>query len=240
MNDVWEQAKKDLRLGVGSESIYNDLFLRSELLGQEGDIYIIGVPSHQIRERIEGRLNELVVRMLSNVVGKPASVRFKVVATDVTIVEPEQIDNQEFTEDIHVDGAYLDKRNAIIQPDKIEVHTQYFRRQWRPLLGTLISELIRELRQRCYHNGRRATFKSSFGSLAKALKVSEVTIKRTLARNKSGKFKNEYLGCFIKDMEILRYRREDGTLRGAGTKFTIYLDEPLTPADEEKLTEVSK
>lgn len=240
MNDVWEQAKEDLRLGVGSKAIYNDLFLGSELLGQEGDTYIIGVASHQVRERIEGRLNGLVVRMLSGIAGKPVDVRFKVIDANVTIVRRIEEDEEE---NIQGDGVYLDRRNAIIQPNKIEVHTQYFRHRWRPLLGTLVSELIRELRQRCYHNGGRSTFKTNFGSLAKALKVSEVTIKRTFARNKDGEFKNEYLGYFIKDMEILRYRREDGTLRGAGTRFTIYLDEPLTPADEKKLakeTEVSK
>lgn len=243
MNEIWEQAKRDLRLGVGSESIYNDLFLRSELLGQEGDVYIIGVTSHNIRERIEGRLNGLVVRVLSGVVGKPVGVRFKVIEAGVTIVRKmEEEREEEEEENIQGDGVYLDRRNAIIQPNKVEVHTQYFRHRWRPLLGTLVSELIRELRQRCYHNGGRSTFKTNFGSLAKALKVSEVTIKRTFARDKSGEFKNEYLGYFIKDMEVLKYRRDDGTLRGSGTRFTIYLDEPLTPADEKKLvkrTEVS-
>lgn len=77
-DDIWERAKEDLRLSVGQESIYNDLFLKSELLGQEGDTYIVGVSSHLVRERIEGRLNGLVVRVLSNAVGKPVKVTFKV------------------------------------------------------------------------------------------------------------------------------------------------------------------
>lgn len=238
-DDIWGQVKKDLQLSVGQESVYNDLFLRSELLGREGDTYIIGVPSHQIRERIEGRLNGLVVRVLSGVVGKPVKVTFKVFDTSLpTANEPE--DYKEEEDGVQGDGVYLEKRNAIIQPGKIEQHTQYFRRQWRPLLGPLLSELIRELRQRCYYKNGRSDFKTSFKSLGLALKVSEVTIKRALARNKDGEFKNEYLGYFIKDMETVRYRRPDGTLRNVGTRFTIYLDEPLVPADEGKLTEVSK
>jgi hypothetical protein len=239
MSDVWEQIKKELRLNVGSEAIYNDLFLRSELLGREGDAYIIGVTSHQVRERIEGRLNGLVIRTFTNVVGKPVEIIFKVIAADVPADQIEEWDE----DNVQIDGVYLDKRNAIIQPDKIEQHTQYFRCQWRPLLGPLFSELIRELRQRCHYKSGRSNFKTNFKSLAVALKVSEITIKRALAREKDGEFKNEYLEYFIKSIETVRYRRPDGTLRNVGSKFTIYLDEPLTPADEKKLakeTEVSK
>lgn len=77
MSDVWEQAKKDLKLGMG-EATYNTLLLSAELLKQEGDVYIIGVPSHSIRDKIEGHLSGAIDKALSNVAGKPISVRLKV------------------------------------------------------------------------------------------------------------------------------------------------------------------
>lgn len=100
--------------------------------------------------------------------------------------------------------------------------------------------MIRELRQRCYHKSKRNEFKATYKSLGKALGVSEKTIKRALARDESGQFKNTYLDCFIKSADVVRIRREDGTVRNEGTKFVIYLDEPLIPEDEAKITEGTK
>lgn len=77
MSDAWEQTKKDLRLGMG-EATYNTLLLSAELLKQEGDVYIIGVPSHSIRDKIEGHLSGVMVKTLSSVVGKPVKIAFKV------------------------------------------------------------------------------------------------------------------------------------------------------------------
>ena len=137
-------------------------------------------------------------------------------------------------------GVYHDQRNAIIQPDKLEIHTQYFRRCWRPLLGPTLSELIRELRQRCHYRSRRNVFKTTYKNLAQSLGVSEKTIKRALQRDEHGQFKNAYLNKFIVGMESVTVQDDQGKIRGDGTQFIVYLDEPLTPEDEVKITEGTK
>ena len=99
--------------------------------------------------------------------------------------------------------------------------------------------MIRELRQRCHYKTGRNSFKTTYKTLAHSLGVSEPTIKRALARDDAGVFKNEYLGYFIKSVETLRKSDGRGGIRNLGSRFVIYLDEPLTPADEAKFTRVS-
>ncbi len=103
------------------------------------------------------------------------------------------------------------------------------------MLGPTLSELIREIRQRCHYKSGRNSCKTTHKELAAVLGVSRDTIKRALGRDKEGAFKNEYLGYFIKAIETLRRQDDKGKIRNLGTRFVIYLDEPLTPKDEAKL-----
>lgn len=144
-----------------------------------------------------------------------------------------------------LEGAYHQGANALIKPNKVEVHTQYFRHKWRPKLGPLLSELVRELRQRCYYGQgedrqRRDTVEATLPDLAKALGVSRSTILRALKRDDDGKFENEFLHYFIRETEIIReYDPQKGKMINKATRFTVFLDEPLTPEDEQKLAQKS-
>lgn len=162
----------------------------------------------------------------------------------VTIEYQTIMENFELPEsdEIEVTPTYHDERNRIIQPERVEVHTQYFRQKWRPLLKPLHSELIRELRQLCYFGkgkdqNQRNHFKTTYYTLAKSLGVSESTIKRALSRN-DGDFVNPYLKYFIVEMETIKSTDKEGKFRNIGTRFVIFMDEPLTPIDSQK-TEVS-
>lgn len=150
-------------------------------------------------------------------------------------VVPESRERLDAPGDATFVGAYLDPRNTVIQPNQVEVHSQYFRRQWRPLLGPTLSELVRELRQRCHHKSGRNAFEVTYKTLGAAIGVSERTIKRAFARRDDGEFENALLGYFIAEMDVMKQSNGKGGIRNLGTRFVIYLDEPLTPEDEDDL-----
>lgn len=152
--------------------------------------------------------------------------------------EPDDYDN----DPDEYQGVYHNPEDAIIQPAQKEYNqaTQYYRKKWRPLLGPTLSELIRELRQRCHYKSKRDKFLTTYKSLAAALGVSERTVKRALARDKEGRFANEHLNYFIADIQVIRESKGKGEIRTKGTRFLIYLTDTLTPDDRTKLDNLRK
>jgi hypothetical protein len=228
--DIWRQAADQLA-GQMTKNTYHAHI--APLKPQEltnGTLKLTCLPISL--DWLENRLKAPILAALKTIEPVITDVAFE--AEGVVFepfAEPDEPDPDDA--DAEFSGVYHDRRNAIIQPDRVELHSQYFRRKWRPLLGPLLSELVRELRQRCHHKTGRNTFKTTYKSLAQALGVSERTIKRALERDDSGRFKNEYLNFFIHDMELLQRRDEHtGQIWTTGTRFVIYLDEPLTPEDE--------
>jgi hypothetical protein len=241
--DVWQETLNQLRLQM-TRSTFDTWLAGTRLLDvqrslpDDTNVYIIEAASSMAVDWLENRLKETITRALARMTGRPVQVKF--VPREVAIYEPlDDLPDAQRDEpdepDAEFEGVYYDQRNAIIQPDKVEVHSQYFRRKWRPLLGPLLSELIRELRQRCHFKAGRNTTKITHKELARALGVSERTVYRVLDRDETGNFKNEYLNYFIKDIQVLKKSDGRGKIRNLGTRFIIYLDEPLTPEDEAKL-----
>lgn len=242
-DDVWQETLNQLRLQMtrGTFDIWlatTKLLDVQRSLPDDTNLYIIEAASSMAVDWLENRLKETIIRTLAGVVGGPVQVEF--VPREAAAYEPldalSDAQREEPDEpDAEFEGVYYDQRNAIIQPDKVEVHSQYFRRKWRPLLGPLLSELIRELRQRCHYKTGRNTTKVTHKELARALGVSERTVYRALDRDETGSFKNKYLNYFIKDIQVLKRSDGRGKIRNLGTRFMIYLDEPLTPEDEAKI-----
>lgn len=224
---LWEDCLASLR-GKLLKQQY-DWFEKSSA-NQVGNTLIIQFPPDANVEMIRARLCRIVEETVHSIYGELDIELQKIAVQDIVLpvdVYPDD-DEDESPPDAEFSGIYHDKRNAIIQPDKLEIHTQYFRNHWRRLLGPMLSELVRELRQRCHYKTGRNTFKTTYKSLANTLGVSEPTVKRALKRDKDGNFTNEYLGSFIASMDT-DYQRKDGKVRATGTRFAIYLDEPLTP-----------
>lgn len=235
-SNIWQQVLNQLQLQMPRATF--DTWLRNtSLIGIDEaaspPAYMIDVDSNYAADWLENRLTDVIKRTLQAVVGHPVAIRF--VPREKKVYPPidDEVEEDE-PEDANIEivGVYHNKGLAIIQPGKVEVHTQYFRKKWRPLLGPLLSELVRELRQRCHFKTRRNSFKTTYESLARALGVSERTIQRALQRNEDGLFKNEYLNYFIKEIQVIQRRDEAGQIRNVGTRFVIYLDEPLTQADQ--------
>ena len=244
-SDVWQQTLAALKNQM-APATFNAHLATCEVVHVAGGTWTVSCAENSL-DWLQHRLDDVVLRELRSITEEPVVIEWAVEKQPVFFAaeEAEEEEESEGKADVHFDGVYHDRRNAIIMPLKIEVHTQYFRRKWRPKLGPTVSELIRELRQRCYHSKdnpaeRRNSFKTTNKSLGKALNVSESTILRILKRDDAGNFENEYLGRFIKSVETITYRKADGKIRNEGTRFTIYLDEPLIPDDEEKLKKDAK
>jgi hypothetical protein len=228
--DIWSQAAEILAGQMTKNTYHAHIAPLKPQKFEAGILTLSCLPISQ--EWLANRLKAPILAALKAIEPTIADAVFEVQGT---IYHPiDEPDEPELGEpDAEFAGIYHDQRNALIQPDRVELHSQYFRRKWRPRLGPLLSELVRELRQRCHHKSGRNTFKTTYKSLALALGVSERTIKRALDRDEAGQFKNEYLNYFIHDMTLLQYRDEQtGQIRTTGTRFVIYLDEPLTPDDE--------
>lgn len=116
---------------------------------------------------------------------------------------------------------------------QLETATQYFRLQWRPLLGPLLSEMIRELRQIGHEQNHRQSsevvVEIAQGELAARLGVSRSTIARALMRDNQDNFKNQYLQYFITHITVLTYRDRKGRVQKGKTRFTIQLNDSQIP-----------
>lgn len=116
---------------------------------------------------------------------------------------------------------------------QLETATHYFRLQWRPLLGPLLSEMIRELRQIGHEQNQtqssEVVVEIAQGELAARLGVSRSTIARALMRDNQDNFKNPYLQYFITHVAVLTYRDRKGRVQKGKTRFTIQLNDSQIP-----------
>lgn len=238
-SEVWRRTLAVLKTQMDRTTFEANL-AQCEVAHVSGPTWTITCAANSL-DWLQHRLSDVVEQALSSGAGEEVVIEWTIEEQPVFFAaeEKEEEESKEET-NVHGQGIFYTEWSAIVRPLDVEVFTQYFRREWRPILGTLRSELIRELRQRCFHSKhdpskRRDEFDTTYLSLAKALDVSERTIIRLLERDDKGEFKDEWLGYFIKSIKTKKFRRADGKIRNEGTKFTIYLDEPLTPKDQAKL-----
>ena len=75
---VWSETQAMLRRQM-TRATYDAIIQGTELLGQENDVYMVGVQTEMAKEWLENRLGEIVQRTLSNVVGMPVKVEFRLI-----------------------------------------------------------------------------------------------------------------------------------------------------------------
>ncbi len=116
-----------------------------------------------------------------------------------------------------------DLARRLLQPDRRDLETQYFRKQWVPLLTPGPAWLVLALRRRGYTGGAeiRNSFSVGKAELAQRLGVSGSTLRRFL--------RNEYLPEFLQAADGGPWR--PGRFRLAGR---VRMSDPLTPADRER------
>ncbi|HIC95823.1 TPA: XRE family transcriptional regulator, partial [Candidatus Bipolaricaulota bacterium] len=131
-----------------------------------------------------------------------------------------------------LEQAYANAYNEIVQPDRVFVASQYFRRKWVPLLGPSLAWLIIALRQRCYYNRETGELRDwclvTQKELAEEIGVSRRTLQRLL--------RHPYAGWFIEEIQCeYHYNpRLKKQVRGASF-YRVRMDDPLTPEDRELL-----
>jgi len=229
---IWNKSLAVLQ-GQMTQASYDYLLAGSQLEQVNGH-YVVHATSSQAKDNLEARWLDKVSSAVSQAAGQDVKIVFdsKPYYLPEVGAEAEPVQNP----DMDVIGAYLDKRNTIIQPEKVMVFTQYFRKEWWKLLKPVESLLVMELRQRCYSPTGRNSCQATYADLAECINVSRDTILRLLKRDKDGQFKSEYLGQFIKSIETIQRSNGKGEIRNIGSKFVIVLDDPLTPKDAKELS----
>jgi len=133
-----------------------------------------------------------------------------------------------------LEQAYSNAYNQIVQPDRVFVASQYFRKKWVPLLGHSLAWLIIALRQHCYYNRETGELRDwclvTQEELAKEIGVTPRTIRRLLDR--------QFADWFIREAHSqYRYDARAGKRVREPTFYRIRMDDPLTPDDQELLRE---
>ena len=128
--------------------------------------------------------------------------------------------------------AYANCYNEIVQPDRVFVASQYFRRKWVPLLGPALAWLIIALRQRCYWNRKTGEVRAWC-----LVSHDELAVEVGLDRKHVGKLLSaKYADWFIVDMKKrYEYNPRIGKTVRAKTRYLLRMDDPLTPEDRDEL-----
>ena len=136
-------------------------------------------------------------------------------------------------------GVYQDDYNAIVQPGRVFVGTQYFRKRWLPLLKPTLWVLILTLRQRCYWNKEtgemRDYCRATYADLAREIGVSRRTVIRAL--NPEEEERRRGVDLFIPRREVLRrFSSRQGREVNDCMLWYVQLDDPLVPEDANRLS----
>jgi hypothetical protein len=125
--------------------------------------------------------------------------------------------------------AYGTERARIIQPERGMFTTLYLFNEWLPLIGHSAFAVILAARSLCYWNPMtgemRNVIETEMSVLARKASVSVRTVK-------------EVLSSELVQHNFLRYKvRRIMTVNGvrtAGISLVVRMDDPLTPADQER------
>jgi hypothetical protein len=134
---------------------------------------------------------------------------------------------------IELQEAYANAYNEVVQPDRVFVASQYFRRKWVPLLGADLAWLILAMRQRCYWNKKTGEVRNVLLASQDELAV-EVGLDR---RHVQKLLQSKYASWFILEKkQRYEYDQRIGKTVRAKTAYKLRMDDPLTPEDRDELS----
>jgi len=232
LKSLWHDTLEDLAR-IMTRATFTSLLNGSKPVSLVSNTLTIWVSSAQSADCLNYRLQGTVARSLSNIAGTPLLVEFTATrdfSHQRTLPLPsaaKPITNAAPT------YALAHEDSAPHACERAEVNTRYFSTHWRPLLGPLLSELVRELRYLAHaleHDSAEcALVQVSQGELAHRLGVSRSTIARSISRSPDNAFPNDYLHLFLREVTPIQGRDEDGKLRNDSTQFAIRLSDPPVP-----------
>ena len=219
---IWGQVLAELKLRM-TKATFDTWLVQTHLQELTDDKAVITCPNGFAVDWLENRLARPIRDTLTGVLGREVEISF-VVATAPPPPEPE--------EPTPGPGlyypAYTQEYTEIVQPDKVYVVTHYFRQVWQPRLGPTAAALVIELRNRCWLDWRRGNkepgCEASYEDLAKAIGVSEATIKRLVKDIRANKGD---LHLFLSAHLTYYYDNTLGKKMRSHNRFIVRMDEPI-------------
>lgn len=118
----------------------------------------------------------------------------------------------------------------LVAPEVAHFETQYFRRQWLPLLDAGPALLLTYLRSLCYHNEEQGEIRDEValesGQLEAVLQVSSRTLRRWFAKVASFDEQEATIPPFVQVLDAVKKSNQKVT-----TTYRVGLQTPLTPDD---------
>lgn len=228
---IWSEILDTLR-GTMTQATFTQLLAPSVGIRYAGNRLTVGIRDPYTKEWLEKRL---YARIMDAAHREHPEIEIEFIAL------PKNSDKVEVNE-IEVVGDYHERKNKLIKPHHAILVTDYFRKEWMPLLGPSLAWLILALRRRAYRNFKtgetRDGFKTTYDDLAHEIGMSYPTVQRMMQKKCTECEKqHDIIEHFVPERTpiIKEVARLNGQRVRVGTFFRVYMDDPLTPADEKRL-----
>lgn len=218
---IWGQVLAELKLRV-DKATFATWLAQTRIQELAYDKVVIACPDGFVMDWLENRLDRIIKHALEDVLDREVQVSY-VVAAAPPVSEPEEPPPGP---GLYYPG-YSQEYTEIVMPEKVYVVTHYFRQVWAPRLGPTAATLVIELRNRCWLDWRRgqgAGCEASYGDLAKAIGVSEHTIRRLAKDIREIK---GYLHLFLSVHRTYRYDNGLGKRVKGPNQYIVRMDEPI-------------
>ncbi len=130
--------------------------------------------------------------------------------------------------DFSLSAEYSTPYNAVIRGEIVMGVPRYFLERWLPVLGPDPAALVNTLRQLDYRASGGVTI--SGAALAREAGMSRRHLYTCLQA--------PWLAAFVRTVHGGRTQAADGTLQQQPNRYLVRMDDPLTPADADRLVEV--
>lgn len=239
IEQAWRQILASLA-GQMTDATFKQLLAPSVAISFEQGLLTVGVRRPYARAWLQKRLYPVVERAVHAELGDHVKIDF--------VQLPADGEKKDDAHQVEIVGVYQESRDDIIQPHKHSLVTDYFRRQWIPLLGPTLGWTIIAMRRRAYRNYKtgetRDGFKCTLPELARESGVEHWrTISRALkkpcaeCKRLYGKSHPVARHFILEQQWVYQDSKRFGHRIRTGTRFRILLDDPLTPTDQKRLDE---
>lgn len=232
--EAWERVVGQLRIEL-SRSQFDTWVEPLRPVSYREGVFTLSAGNAYGREWVENRLKSRITRLLEGVMAAPVSLNVTVEAPPAPIAEPPTERSSQAgapltsNRKLMLQRAYGSERARIIQPERGMFVTLYFFYEWVPLIGHSAAAAILAARSLCYWNPLtgelRNTVETDMADLARRASVSVRTMKDVL--------NNELVQRYFLRYRVRRVMTPNG-VRTAGILLQVRMDDPLTPADQEK------
>ena len=124
---------------------------------------------------------------------------------------------------------YSTPYSAVLRDDIVMGVPRYFLERWVPILGTSSATLVNTLRQLDYR------------CQGDSIIISGETLAQESGMSRRHLYKcleTPWINAFVRQESGEKHRSEDGTITQQANRYRVRMDDPLTPADADRLVEI--